>query len=114
MKPVSTLIALESFPQRVLLIMWHKIMIDADLAYLYGVPTKALNQAVRWSLERFPSDFMCQLTAEEKQEELKHKISSHGQAIAGLIDVIRQLMQVPAGSFCPIGFMADISRLRSK
>ncbi len=43
-------------------------MIDADLADLYGVPTKALNQAVRRNLERFPSDFMFQLTAEEKQE----------------------------------------------
>jgi len=43
-------------------------MIDADLADLYGVPTKALNQAVRRNLERFPSDFMFQLTIEEKQE----------------------------------------------
>lgn len=43
-------------------------MIDADLADLYGVPIKALNQAVRRNLERFPSDFMFQLTAEEKQE----------------------------------------------
>lgn len=43
-------------------------MIDADLAVLYGVPTKALNQAIKRNARRFPSDFMLQLSAEEKQE----------------------------------------------
>ena len=156
-------------------------MIDADLAELYGVPTKALNQAVRRNLERFPLDFMFQLTAEEKQEvvtncdhlaklkfspslpnaftehgalmlgnllkssraveisllvvrtfvqlrellsthkelaakleELDRKFSSHDQAIAGLIDAIRQLMQTPAGLSRPIGFTADVSKPASK
>ncbi|RFC36370.1 MAG: ORF6N domain-containing protein [Candidatus Nitrotoga sp. LAW] len=114
MTPVSTLIAPESISRQTLLIQGHKVMLDADFAYLYGVPTKALNQDVRWNLESFPSDFMYQLTAEEKQEALERKISSHGQAITGLIDVMRQLMQAPAGSLCPIGFMTDISKLRSK
>ncbi|MBI4566492.1 MAG: ORF6N domain-containing protein [Planctomycetes bacterium] len=40
-------------------------MLDVDLASLYGVPTKALNRAVKRNLERFPDDFMFQLTAEE-------------------------------------------------
>ncbi len=114
MTPVSTLIAPESISRRTLLIRGHKVMLDADFAYLYGVPTKALNQDVRWNLESFPSDFMYQLTTEEKQEALKHKISSHVQAIADLIDVMRQPMQGPAGSLCPIGFMVDISKLQSK
>ena len=43
-----------------------KVMIDADLAELYGVPTKALNQAVKRNAERFPPDFMFQLDAAEK------------------------------------------------
>jgi len=43
----------------------HKVILDADLARLYGVPTKALNQAVRRNAERFPPDFAFQLTAEE-------------------------------------------------
>lgn len=43
-------------------------MIETDLADIYGVPTKVLNQAVRGNLERAPSDFMFQLSAEEKQE----------------------------------------------
>ena len=49
-----------------------------------------------------------------KLEELERKISSHNQAIAGLIDAIRQLMQVPAGSSRPISFMANISKCGSK
>ena len=45
-----------------------KVMIDADLAELYGVPTKALNQAVKRNAARFPPDFMFQLDAAEKAE----------------------------------------------
>ncbi len=41
---------------------------DADLAKLYGVPTKVLNQAVKRNIERFPLDFMFQLTKDEKDE----------------------------------------------
>jgi hypothetical protein len=44
------------------------IIIDADLAKLYGVQTRALNQAIRRNMERFPQDFMFQLTAKEKTE----------------------------------------------
>ena len=43
----------------------EKVMLDADLAMLYDVPTKALNQAVKRNLKRFPADFMFQLTREE-------------------------------------------------
>lgn len=43
----------------------HKVMLDKDLATLYGVETKVLNQAVKRNVERFPEDFMFQLTLEE-------------------------------------------------
>jgi hypothetical protein len=43
----------------------EKVILDSDLAELYGVPTKALNQAIQRNLGRFPTDFMFQLTAEE-------------------------------------------------
>lgn len=43
----------------------QKAMLDSDLAALYGVPTKAFNQAIRRNMERFPEDFMFQLTQEE-------------------------------------------------
>jgi len=50
---------------RILLIRGHKVMLDTDLAGLYGVPTKILNKAVDRNLDRFPSDFMFRLTREE-------------------------------------------------
>jgi len=64
----SLLTPREAIAERVLLIRGIKVMLDADLADLYGVPTKALNQAVRRNLERFPADFMFKLTKAEKQE----------------------------------------------
>lgn len=149
-------------------------MLDADLAELYDVPTKRLNEQVKRNIERFPSDFMFQLTTNEKAEvvancdhlgklkfspslpyaftehgalmlgnvlkssravevsllvvrtfvqiremlsthkelaikleELERKVSSHDQAIAGLIDAIRQLMTPPAQKKHGIGFLAD-------
>ena len=45
-----------------------KVIIDADLAELYGVPTKRLNEQVKRNIERFPPDFLFQLTATEKDE----------------------------------------------
>ena len=42
-------------------------MLDFDLAELYGVPTKAFNQAVMWNVERFPEDFMFHLSCEEME-----------------------------------------------
>ena len=52
----------------ILTIRSQKVLIDADLAAIYGVPTKALNQAVKRNADRFPNDFLFQLTDEEKQE----------------------------------------------
>jgi hypothetical protein len=165
----------ELVAQRILMLRGIKVMLDADLADLYGVPTKVLNQSVRRNAERFPEDFMFRLTKEEKTwvvtncdhlnglkyspvlpyaftehgalmlgnvlksnravevslmvvrtfvqiremlssnkelaaklAELERKVSSHDQAITGLIDAIRQLMRVPEVPSRPIGFAADI------
>jgi len=54
-----------SIETKILLIRGQKVMLDADLAELYEVETKVLNQAVKRNIERFPDDFMFQLTAEE-------------------------------------------------
>ena len=54
--------------QRILLIRGVKVIIDADLAEVYGVPTRRLNEQVKRNRERFPEDFMFQLTANEKTE----------------------------------------------
>jgi hypothetical protein len=60
-----SLIPIERIERSILLIRGHKIMLDRDLASLYGVPTKVLNQAVKRHKDRFPEDFMFQLTIEE-------------------------------------------------
>jgi len=59
--------------RRIYLIRGQKVMLDSDLAELYEVPTKVLNQAVRRNARRFPEDFMFQLTAEEA-ESLRSQI----------------------------------------
>ncbi|MDO8753403.1 MAG: ORF6N domain-containing protein [Anaerolineales bacterium] len=186
----TNLIAVESVAQRILLLRGQKVMLDADLAELFGVPTKRFNEQVKRNFDRFPADFMFQLTEDEykslrsqnatlnkyeplrsqfvtlktgrgqhrkylpyvftehgaimaatilnspkavemsvfivrafvqlremlssnaelaaKLLELEHKVSGHDQAIAGLIDAIRQLMMPAAGKSRPIGFTADI------
>lgn len=53
---------------RILLIRGQKVMLDRDLAELYGVETKHLNRQVRRNIERFPEEFMFQLNKEEKSE----------------------------------------------
>ena len=55
----------ENLAKLVFLIRGEKVLLDADLADLYGVATKVLNQAVKRNLDRFPEDFMFQLTPEE-------------------------------------------------
>jgi hypothetical protein len=49
---------LEAVGSKILLIRGQRVIIDRDLAYLYNVKTKVLNQAVKRNAERFPSDFM--------------------------------------------------------
>ena len=65
MKREEHLVPIEVIEGRILLIRGHKVMLDRDLAMLYGVETRALNQAVRRNTDRFPEDFMLQLTREE-------------------------------------------------
>ena len=62
------LIPVERIERRILFIRGQKIMLDIDLAELYGVQTKALNQAVKRNKDRFPPDFMFRLSKEEKAE----------------------------------------------
>lgn len=57
--------SVEQIESRIFLIRGQKVMLDADLAELYGAETKRLNEQVRRNSERFPEDFMFQLTAEE-------------------------------------------------
>lgn len=175
MSPARTmLVPSERIAHSILLLRGQKVLLDADLAELYGVETKVLVQAVKRNLERFPDDFMFQLDAEEfaalrsqsvtsntgrggrryapyafteqgvamlstvlsspqaiavnievmrafvrlremlagnkelaaKLGELERKLKGHDQAIAGILDAIRQLMAPPpAPKKRPIGFV---------
>lgn len=58
----------EVIHKRIFIIRGHRVMLDADLAELYGVVTKRFNEQVKRNKDRFPDDFMFQLTQEEKQE----------------------------------------------
>jgi len=62
---MGELIPQEIVEQKIFVIRGHKVMLDKDLAVLYGVETRNLNKAVTRNLERFPEDFMFQLTAEK-------------------------------------------------
>ncbi len=173
--PKRSIVPIERIEAKILLVRGHKVMIDADLAELYGVPTKRLNEQVKRNKQRFPEDFVFQLTPEEKAEvvancdhlaklrfspalpyaftehgaiqaanvlsspravemsvhvvrafvrlremiaghkelgrkldELEKRIATHDQAIAGLIDAIRQLMAPPEPlKKRTIGFVQD-------
>lgn len=164
----------ERIAHSILLLRGQKVLLDADLAELYGVETRVLVQAVKRNLDRFPEDFMFQLDTEEaaalrsqsvisnagrggrryapyafteqgvamlssvlsspqaiavnieimrafvrlrevlagnkelaaKLGELERKLKGHDQAIAGILDAIRQLMAPPpAPKKRPIGFV---------
>lgn len=86
----------ESIEGQIVLIRGQKVMLDVDLAVLYGVQVKALNQAVRRNIERFPEDFMFQLTAEE---------------VARLRS---QIVTLKTGDPDRMGFDANASSLRSQ
>lgn len=61
-------VAQEVIEQKIYLIRGHRVMIDTDLAHLYAVKTKRLNEQVKRNIKRFPVDFMFQLTKKEKNE----------------------------------------------
>lgn len=72
----------ETIETRILLIRGHRVMLDNDLAALYGVPTKRLNEQVLRNADRFPSDFCFQLSAEEFAE-LRRDLTNDGMRQRG-------------------------------
>ncbi|MFA6972232.1 MAG: ORF6N domain-containing protein [Gallionella sp.] len=95
----KTLIAsVAQIESKIFLIRGQKVMLDTDLAELYGVETKRLNEQMRRNIERFPEDFMFRLSAEEKAEvvancdhlaklkyspTLPHAFTEHGALMLG-------------------------------
>jgi hypothetical protein len=64
----GAVIPVERIETKILLIRGQKVMVDADLAELYDVPTKRLNEQVKRNRARFPADFVFRLTTQEKAE----------------------------------------------
>jgi hypothetical protein len=169
----TALVPIEHIAQSILILRGQRVLLDSDLAALYGVPTKRFNEQVKRNLGRFPPDFMFQLSQEEveilrshfatsrsgwggrryaphaftehgaimaamilnsrhavdmsvyvvrafvqlrsllasnselarKFAELERRVSTHDQAIVGILKTIRELMNPPEPKRRPIGFV---------
>ena len=75
------IIPIEHIAQRIVYLRQQKVILDFDLAALYGVATKVLNQTVRRNRERFPDDFMFQLTTEEVSNLKSQNVTSNLQTV---------------------------------
>jgi hypothetical protein len=121
-KQPRSLIPAERIERAIILLRGEKVMLDSDLAALYGVPTKVLVQSVRRNIDRFPSDFMFRLTSKEA-ENLRSQFvtssSTHGgrryapyafteQGVAMLSSVLRSPRAVEVN----IAIMRAFVRLR--
>jgi ORF6N domain-containing protein len=78
----TDLISIEKIEKAIYLIRGEKVMLDRDLALLYGVQTKILNKAVKRNFQRFPADFMFQLT-EDEAEALRFQIGTSNRGRGG-------------------------------
>ena len=72
----ADVISLDVIERRILALRGHRVMLDQDLATLYGVETRTLNQAVKRNLDRFPADFMFRMTPREAGEHLPSRSQS--------------------------------------
>ena len=98
---MNTLLSLR-LENRILTIRGLRVMIDADLADLYGVPTKRLNEQVKRNILRFPPDFMFQLNATEKAEVVAN--CDHLGKLK-FSKALRELTTPPEPPKRPIGFI---------
>ena len=93
---MSGLVPAERIEQRILLLRGCKVMLDSDLARLYRVTTKRLNEQVRRNIARFPGDFMFQLTLEEV-ESLRSQLrpQTKGVVVVGMLPLSLQNRALP-------------------
>ena len=75
---MKELVQQQFIEQRIFIIRGHKVMLDKDLAQLYGVKTKVLNQATKRNIDRFPEDFMFKLTKKEVKDIKEGKKEDEG------------------------------------
>ena len=79
MSTISNVVPIERIERSILFIRGEKVMLDSDLAEIYGVETKALNQAVKRNASRFPEDFMFRLTTGDVSELNRSQIVTGSQ-----------------------------------
>ena len=80
-KEVLSAVSEELVMSRIHTVRGHRVMLDRDLARLYGVPTKALKQAVRRNRERFPEDFMFEMNKEELEHWRTQIVTSNSASV---------------------------------
>jgi len=80
---MRALVAMEVIEQKILLLRGEKVMLSPHLAELYGVETRTLNQAVKRNCDRFPEDFMFQLTADEVGWLVSQNVIPHRKHFGG-------------------------------
>jgi len=73
---MANIVPVEVIAAKILIVRGKKVMLDSDLAKLYGVETKHLTRQVRRNIERFPSDFLVRLTRQEYKEILRCRIGA--------------------------------------
>jgi phage regulator Rha-like protein len=73
---MSDIVPQEVIETKIIFIRGRKVMLDKDLAQLYGVETKALNRAVKRNVDRFPDDFMFRLSREEYNDLLRYQFGT--------------------------------------
>jgi len=118
----DTLIPIERIQRSILLLRKQRVILDSDLAELYGVETRVLVQSVKRNIERFPEDFMFQLSKEEFAFLRSQSVTSSGwggrryppyafteQGVAMLSSVLRSSQAVQVN----IGIMRAFVQLRA-
>jgi len=80
---------IQSIQNRIYIIRGERVMLDYDLAALYEVPTKVLNQAVKRNIDRFPPDFMFRLTIEESEQLKSQENTLRSQIVTLEPQIIR-------------------------
>ena len=77
------IVPIDLIRKKILPIRGRKVMLDRDLAEMYGVETRALNQAVKRNISRFPNDFMFQLTPDEADWLVSQNVIPHKKYLGG-------------------------------
>lgn len=110
---VEVALGVSDIKNKIYIIRGQKVMLDRDLAELYGVPTGVLNQAVKRNIKRFPEDFMFKLTKEETKNWMSQIVTSNLRSqfvILKKSDLLRsQIATLKTGSgkhakYAPVAF----------